>query len=258
MDQQNQTNEPSEQTPFKGIHTVSENAFNKWTLKWYQQLANPQALLLSFKNIQQLMLKQVYFNDATVQNLLSSVGIENIHAKFVIADEYELYDITAPTFTIVLYATDTEGKRCSAYHLGKPQYHYQFSLTSTTPTSDTCDCISDFLAAKWVKAWENVIADPSKFSDRLFLTSYGFLNGYNYPMSDFMYALYPPGDKIQNYDIAILMGIHEYTIHNYLEQQVTKRTFGLVVAGVIQGPSATRAEDVNSYYDLSLPSPPNH
>src|ERR1700740_3544385 len=119
MNQQNQTDGFDGLEPYQGIHTISKKTFEKWTLKWYQILANPQALLRSFQDIGQLMIKQIYFNDETVQNLLSSVGIENIHARFVIADEYDLYEITEPTFSIVLFATDTEGQRCSAYHLGK-------------------------------------------------------------------------------------------------------------------------------------------
>ena len=261
MDQQNQMPQCNNRTPFGGIHTISQAQFDTWTENWYRQVAATETPIACFINANGRMARKIYFNDDTVQNLLSSVGIENIHARFAIVDYYDCYSIANNTFTIILYATDSEGKRCSAYHIGKPQYHYNIELTEAEiQMLEDADYIRDTLAKKWINGWK-AIANETKpvFPPQLFLTNYGFISGYNYLTSDFMYALYPPGTEIINYDIIILLAVHQQIVHDLHDRQLMRPTFGLVLAGVEITKQGIHKNDqqVNSYYDLSLPCPPN-
>jgi hypothetical protein len=258
MNQQNQTSESGELTSLFGPHTVSEKTFKAWYQEWYQQVVNTTTLTSFFKN-NCGYIKKIYFNDYTVQNLLSSVGIKNIQARFVIIDKYKDYEIKTPTFTIILYATDSEGKVCSAYHVGLPEHHYGFSLAEPKRDTDIRDSISDKLARRWIDRWDE-ITQQQAFPDELFETNYGLLNGYNYVMADFMDALYPPNTNIKNYNIVILLAAHDHIPHYWDDGNPPAEvsTFGLVVAGVdFLHTGIFSGDPVNSYYDLSLPCPPN-
>ncbi|MBS7564772.1 hypothetical protein KHS38_10180 [Mucilaginibacter sp. Bleaf8] len=253
----------------KDFHIISEFEFQKYTLEWAKQVASSEMPWDFFNNNDGncfLMLAQIYYNGATVQNLLSCVGVKNINARFAIVDQYQPYEITSPTFTIILYAIDSLGKRCSAYHIGKPQYNDTIILPRKKPIQGIGNFISSRLAKEWIGEWK-IICDHSpkepEYLSELFLTNYGYLTGYNYLMSDFMYSLFPPGTRTENYDVVILPAVHKHIIHNVFDQPAWSRTFGLVLAGVelVTKHKTSTVEDdeeVNSFYDLSLPTPPSN
>jgi len=281
MNQQNPQFNPAPKR-FEGIHTISEKQFEKWTKKWEEKVGEPKKLIPVFQNNDNLTIRKIYFSDETVINLISSLGVENIKARFAIMDDYAPYEITRDTFTIILFATDNQGNIGSAYHVGLPEYQYDLRLREVgIPAYDEAGYISDLLAAKWINGWMDIIkpleqiekyeqVHPGKmldleFPQKLFVNdSYGALTGYNYIMRDFMDSLYPKGVRKKNYDVIILLAAHNRIDHT-ADETKSIFTFGLVVAGMelknpiaaLQSGNAGDQEDVNSYYDLSLPTPPN-
>jgi hypothetical protein len=264
----NPSKEVSASNNMSEFHIISESEFRKCTLEWTKQVSSTIMSWDLFRRSDDQgvsdMLGQVYFNDATVQNLLSSVGVEKINARFVIVNDYEPYGITSGAFTLVLYASDSQGKRCSAYHLGRPQYDYAVFFPEKKQPQDIGDFISSRLAQRWINDWKTVCHDHAKIPGslgELFLTSYGYLNGYNYIMSDFMYTLFPPGTQIINHGVVVLPVIHKHVLSDHEGLPVWQQTFGLVLAGV--EPDTTNQllnsrQVVNSFYDLSLPTPPQN
>lgn len=248
------------------FYTISELQFLEYTLNWTKQVSGTEMSWKVFtdedSSIEQILV-QVYFNDATIQSLLSAVGVKHIHARFAIVHDYHPYKIKLPTFTIILYATDHLGQKCSAYHIGKPQYHDTITVASSKPLEGVGNFISSRLAQEWISEWKAVcenIKVPALLSE-LFLTNYGYLTGYNYIMSDFMYSLFPPGTRKECYDVVILPVIHKHIADHLHTQRTWNRTFGLVLAGVQlieKGRTGNEDEEVNSFYDLSLPTPPTH
>jgi len=73
--------------------------------------------------------------------------------------------------------------------------------------------------------------------------------------------LFPPGTRKECYDVVILPVIHKHVADHLHTQRTWNRTFGLVLAGVQlieKGRTGNEDEEVNSFYDLSLPTPPTH
>jgi len=264
----NLSKEVSDSIKVTDFHIISESEFRKFTLEWTKQVSSTNMSWEFFRRSDDHgvshMLGQIYFNDATVQNLLSSVGVKKINARFAIVDDYEPYEITSRVFTLVLYASDSQGKRCSAYHVGRPQYDYAVFFPEKKEPQDIGDFISSRLAQRWINDWKTVYHDCAKLPHslgELFLTSYGYLNGYNYIMSDFMYTLFPPGTQIIDHGVVVLPVIHKHVRHDPEGLPIWQRTFGLVLAGV--EPNTTNqlvnsSQLVNSFYDLSLPTPPEN
>ncbi|MCX2494633.1 hypothetical protein OQX63_14195 [Pedobacter sp. PF22-3] len=247
------------------FNVVSEHQFIEYTLEWTKQISGNEMSWKVFadkdSSIEQ-MLVQVYFNDATIQSLLSCVGVKHIHARFAIVHDYYPYKIKLPTFTMILYATDQLGQRCSAYHIGRPQYHDNITVSPSMPSHEIGNFISSRLAQKWISEWKIVCdANPKspELLSKLFLTNYGYLTGYNYVLSDFMYSLFPPETQKECYDVVILPVIHKHVADHLNAQPTLKRTFGLVLAGVpFNAKDIAGDEEVNSFYDLSLPTPPSN
>ncbi len=247
------------------FNIISELQFIAYTLEWTKQVSGTKVSWKVFadkdSSIEQ-MLAQVNFNDATIQSLLSCVGVKHIHARFAIVHDYHPYKIKLPTFTIILYATDQLGQRCSAYHIGRPQYRETITAAPSKPSQDIGNFISSRLAKEWISEWKKVCDENPKSPEmlsELFLTNYGYLLGYNYVVSDFMYSLFPPGTQKECYDVVVLPVIHKHVADHLNEQPILKRTFGLVLAGVpLNAKGITGDEEVNSFYDLSLPTPPSN
>ncbi|MFC1222739.1 hypothetical protein ACFE6N_02960 [Pedobacter sp. BG31] len=251
----------------ENFYIISELQFLECTFEWTKQVSStkmPCKIFADKGSSKERMLVQVHFNDATIQSLLSCVGVKHIHARFVIANKYQPYKIKSPTFTIVVYATDQLGQRCSAYHLGRPQYDDTIVVSGDKPFQGVGNFISSRLAQEWIDGWKMVCDGNPKAPgclSELFLTNYGYLTGYNYLMSDFMYSLFPPGTQKECYDLVILPVIHKHVSNNLIGQPTLSRTFGLVLAGVqllTDDGAVDNAEEVKTFYDLSLPTPPNH
>jgi hypothetical protein len=253
----------SNPTSLEDLYIIPEVQFLEYTLEWTKQVSGtdmPCNVFADKDSSTEKMLVQVYFNDATIQSLLSCVGVKHIHARFAIANEYHPFEINSPTFTIIIYATDHLGQRCSAYHVGKPQYDDTIVVSGGKPLQGIGNFISSCLAQEWIGEWKTVCDGNPKAPgclSKFFLTNYGYLTGYNYIMSDFMYSLFPPGTRKECYDLVILPVIHKYVSNNPISQPTWSRTFGLVLAGVqlVTNDSADD-EEVNTFYDLSLPTPP--
>lgn len=277
MNNHNTSNAPGEVAGTARI--ISELEFNNYTQQWLIKINQLTAGLKAaektdtadFKafflkkdddirqdhDVPEQRLLKVYFDCEAVHHIISSVGIKTIKARFAIVDDYLLNGIVTPTFTIILYGVDTLGNRCSAYSIGQPQYDYNYVVEKNAP-GDISQSISDNLAQRWLKNWKQAEIDTT-----LFDTNYGYLNGYNYLMADFMNSLYPPGTTRENNGVFVLLAAHDYISYTPGSEHAEVMTFGLVLAGVNMPKSRQNSPGdfegaVDIFYDLSLPSPPNY
>jgi hypothetical protein len=278
MNNHNTSNAPGESVNLPRI--ISELEFNNYTQQWLIKINQLTTKLKSTERVavddfkdfflkkdndllkdnnalpEQRLLK-VYFDCEAVHHIISSVGVKIIKARFAIVDDLLLNGVATPTFTIILYGVDTLGNRCSAYSIGEPQYDYNYLIGKNTP-GDISQSISDNLAQRWLKNWKQAEIDTP-----LFDTTYGYLNGYNYLMADFMNSLYPPGTTRENNGVFVLLAAHDYISYTPGSEHAEVMTFGLVLAGVKMPKSHKNAPGnvegaVDTFFDLSLPSPPNY
>jgi len=240
---------------------ISELDYHTFTLNWLTEINNSSAagaadISSFFFNSTGQKLVKFQFNIKSVHHLLSSVGVKTIVARFAIVNTYEPYGITTPTFIIILFGADTLGNRCSAYYIGKPLYDYDVTLANAT-TVNVNDCISDKLALAWINNWKIAEVDQAIFD-----TSYGYLQGYNYLMSDFMGTLYPLNLTTEISDVMLMLVAHDHISHTPGVAPAMVYTFGMVLAGIIPSSQSSSGllgdtgTQVSTYYDLSLPSPP--
>jgi hypothetical protein len=272
MNSHNIPNAPGESVKLPPV--ISEKEFNTHTQQWLVEINQSSTKLKSSEGIatddfkafflkkdiadgapqlEQRLLK-VYFDCEAIHHMLSSVGVKTIKAQFAIVDDYSLNGLPTSTFSLILYGVDTLGNRCSAYHIGQPQYDYGYTVKEGTQ-GDLSQSISDSLAQRWLKNWEQTEISPV-----LFDTTYGYLNGYNYSMADFMNSLYPPGTNKENNGVFVLLAAHDHISYTPGTDHAVVMTFGLVLAGIKTSKTHknTTSDDIDTFYDLSLPSPPNY
>lgn len=200
----------------------------------------------------------------TISHLLSTVGIQRVMASFVLVPNPLA---STPRFCIVLYATDSQGGRISAYYRGDSDYHVipPPKSESASPDLQTLGApqglVPFSLISNWLNAWVTA-AKAQKLSPAQFATHYGPLQGYNFELGDFMDQLFTarasptqPGAT----QLRLNFGLKTY-FPAYPETLTTPvQTFGLVVrlfrpyedsdgsgGGTESGPS----------YDVAKPYPP--
>lgn len=202
----------------------------------------------------------------TIPQLLSTVGIRQVMARFVLAPPNT--PAGTPRFGIVLYATDSQGGRISAYYQGDSNYHVipQPELEFTSPTLQAPDApqglVPFSLISNWLNAWVTA-AKAQKLSPAQFATHYGPLQGYNFELGDFMDQLFMTTDKKHERvatHLHLNFGLKTY-FPAYPEALTTPvQTFGLVVRLFWESTDVEDGTDDvyqgGSSYDMSVSFPP--
>jgi hypothetical protein len=203
----------------------------------------------------------VYFSALQIAQLVSTVGAQNIKARFLIARE-TINDKKYPHFTIALFATDNLNGRLSAYYISQPYWLQTGGAPGNLPVLDvtTPVLLPDALATYWQHNWSPEGEDPLA-TQEMFDSTYGYLRGYTFEMDDFLKPLMqiPAKVPIQNAaPIRINFGLHEYYPAIPNADSSLNSTFGLLVsyASYPDGTEQNPIPDDDVFYDLAHPCPP--
>lgn len=189
-----------------------------------------------------------------VRWLISTVGCTEVKARFLLNAEKE--------FNLAFYATDAQSNRVSAYYLLNKQstelgnlmasMYGQKSVDSAVSSGDEGSGsveIPHGVAGYWVKNWR----EADKITPAMFLTKYGFLQGYNFQRGDLMDNLFNVEQKEQQ-QLRVDFGLHKYYAHYDNDNPQPTYTFGLVLRLV--NPDNTTSD--TPFFDMSTPVPPGY
>ena len=204
----------------------------------------------------------------SIVNLLSTVGIRKVVARFVLLPTDVADD--NPRFRVVLYAADGLVGRISAYYLGAtvwvaaPKADEQFA--EPLP-GEGAGQVAFSVAKFWLQAWATPKpTDPQlevRLSPLMFMTSYGPLQGYTFELSDFMGPLFIPAPKAGTTEVLALrlyFGLKSYYPAYPENLEHPHQTFGLVVRLFkldIKDTDGTGGSDTGGpSYDMAQSNPP--
>jgi len=223
---------------------ISESEFKKWTMSW-SELEGNNALFPSFLYDKKLQLG-VTLNGTAVTALLSTMGATTIKVRFGLRED----DKGVFRFELLLFGIDAYGQRLTPYY--NPE---QVELKEPSAPIPQDGNMPDELAVQWKANWA-ALDQLDKLSTALFETNYGFLQGYNYPVKEFMDTLLPVGSTP---DITIWFAVHQYygvpTSPDVAHDKPVS-TFGLVF-NAASGSTSTLAgaSEESGYFDLTAPCP---
>ncbi|GAA4386585.1 hypothetical protein [Hymenobacter koreensis] len=224
----------------QSVHLISDSVFAKWTLAWAEQQENTKPL--PFFKRDSAFQQGVVLGHASANLLFSTMGASTVKIRFGLRQD----DQGAHHFELLLFGVDNYGQRLTPYFNPQAGEFSNAALTSGEQGNLPAE-----LAAQWKKHWqEKVLAD--EVTAAMFETPYGFLQGYNYPLREFMEAVKPFASSP---DVAISFGLHKYfglpkEAHDTEGRLVY--TFGLLFNAVAVG-AADPTDDV--YFDLTAPCP---
>ncbi|PWV45383.1 hypothetical protein [Chitinophaga sp. S165] len=188
----------------------------------------------------------ILFNLDAIKYLVSSEGVVAIKAKFCIDNR----DKASPTFNIILFGVDNNGRATSAYYLGTPTTNSYSTLAEIQEFPHST--IPSALAASWIKNW---LHNKTYIVNEKFSTVYGYLEGYTFEMMDFLDAVFD--EPLKSNALCVHLALHEFYKPGIADINDKTFTFGLVLQG-IENPENkfTPFNSDNLYYDISAPSPP--
>jgi hypothetical protein len=176
----------------------------------------------------------------TIPYLLSTVGIAQVAARFVLVTSPSEIVPAPPRFRVVLYATDQLGGRISAYYLGDSEYHLILPTPKPTPKPgptppdagydvDPMQGLVPFsLISNWLTAWVTA-ATHQHLKPAMFATSsYGPLQGYVFEIGDFMDQLFSAPERGST-QLYLNFGLKTYFPAHPEKLTEPAQTFGLVV-----------------------------
>lgn len=228
------------------LKMIDQENYDKITLRWTTLLNKNGGTedLRPFFYQDGMKLTAVHFDASTILYLISSEAIATVKARFAITGN----DGEEGLFNIVLYGVDRNDKINSAFYLGDP---YAEPVTGhIDPGAPQCQLPSS-IGSVWITNWlENDIF----VSNLRFKNIYGYLEGYNFELSDFIDSTFL--DTCSG--LSVTLALHE--LYRPGTTDVTKSTFtlnlvlqGILKEGVTQSENVERADGL---YDISAPSPP--
>ncbi|RTQ46302.1 hypothetical protein EJV47_22520 [Hymenobacter gummosus] len=221
-------------TTFPG--TITPEQFNQATARWLEVISGQDegALQQGFDQ-NGLLLASVRFPVSQLIKLVSTVGINVVKAKFGLLPDPETDQLA---FTLVLFATDANDQRISAYYVNADFRHEIIPLPNAV--------VPNLLAQTWLDNWRAL----TSVHPGLFGTSYGPLQGYTFDALDFTAPLFGL-DSAEGADLHARFGLHQY-YQDGPDGQQEARTFGLVLQLFQQGEPGPDAP----IFDMSSPCPP--
>jgi hypothetical protein len=244
--------------------TISQANFDTYSNDWIAVVSNDDSTELgecfrldgATENI-----KCVYFSTLQVAQLVSTVGAQNIKARFLV-ERQNINGTEYPHFALALFATDDLNGRLSAYYVSQPYWLLADGGPENTPVLDVYKpvLLPDALATYWQNNWSPAGEDPLA-TQEMFDSTYGYLRGYTFEMDDFLKPLMqiPPKMLIQNAaPIRINFGLHQYYPAIPNADGTLNNTFGLLVsyAGYPDSPDQNPIDEEEVFYDLGSPCPP--
>jgi hypothetical protein len=220
-----------------------------------------------------------YLNAGDVMTLLSSVATAVIRVRFGA--------VSSPNddkrvFGLILYGEDAEGKRTSGYFLAaipgltgvlEPTYSAAKraakkpvkpnSLAVTSDSKLPFEPLPYDLAVRWTNNWQPFGQDATKITNELFQTVYSpemsYLEGYAYPLEDFLLALRPLQDTNEQ-RLLFVFGVHQY--YKPTDLTITSNLLDMILT-IEPAPPASEPQYImmatnQPYFDVSMPSPPFH
>ena len=202
-------------------------------------------------------LSAVHFPVMQIVELVSTVGVQSIRARFVmLPDEKNL------RFTVVLYAAGADGTVLSSYYLANRYWLLQSG--SPAPHANPGSRVSELrlgrsvpknvipksLASYWVDNWTS-----SRYatSSDLFTSAGQPMQGYNFTVSDFMDPLRGLND-FNNQLLAMNFCLHTFLKFNG-KADAKVASLGLL----LQMTNTTEKDEAGTddeLYDMAIPSPP--
>jgi len=244
--------------------TISQANFDTYSNDWITVVGKDDSTELSecfrldgaTENI-----KCVYFSALQVAQLVSTVGAQNIKARFLI-ERQDIDGYSYPHFAIALFATDDLNGRLSAYYVSQPYWLLDGDESENTPLLDVYKpvLLPDALATYWQNNWSPTGLDPLA-TQEMFDSTYGYLRGYTFELDDFLKPLMqiPPKMLIQQAaPIRINFGLHQYYPATPNADGTPNNTFGLLVSysGYPENTEQNPIDDEEVFYDLGSPCPP--
>jgi len=222
---------------FSTAHLISEQVFENWSIDWknLEHDTNPYQF---FKG-EQGVLYGVVFSSGNMSSLLSTTGVSTVKIRFG-------FDKENATFQIILFGTDNTGQVMTPYYVPAKNLYYE-----KNDLADEQGRVPAELIRQWKQNW---IAKAAKgnVTYKNFMTPYGFTRGYNYPLTEFIEALFTFQTAP---DINIIFVLHEYYGIDYLTTKETTSTFGVVLHGTKTASTTNLMDDPDGYYDLTAPCP---
>jgi hypothetical protein len=224
---------------------ISQQVFDQYSSKWVEIIGNTDTGLLNqcFRSGKE-KLAYVTFPALQIARLLSTVGVKNIKARFLVVTETQ-GELLIPHFTLALFATDDLNARLSSYYVADTYW-------ATTPKTPTVGGeVSNVLVNFWLGKWTADKKTGSDVKQAMFNSPYGFLRGYTFETDDFL----DPLAQVKNLNEAMLkisFGLHEYYHTGTDGIDVLNYTFGLVVQYLDDAGNAIS----DPSYDMAHPCPP--
>ncbi|WP_400190969.1 hypothetical protein [Hymenobacter sp. B81] len=223
------------------VPLISDSTFAKWTLAWAEQQERDKPF--SFFRRDQALQVAVMLDHASASLLLSTLGASTVKIRFGLRRDEHGHE----HFELLLFGVDAYGQRLTPYY-NPNQAEYAAGANTAPPQGN----LPAELARQWMQHWAEK-GQADELDAAVFTTPYGFLQGYNYPVHEFMEALQPFADAP---NVRIAFGLHRYlglpTAPDDAQGRVVY-TFGLLFNAVAAGQRVTDFEE--SYFDLTAPCP---
>jgi hypothetical protein len=226
---------------------ISDEVYAKWTEQW-RELEHHREAFDFFKSGEKLLLGD-FFDSSDMETLFSTAGITTVKVRLG-------YEKDKNAFKVILFGVDSVGEMLTPYYAHTPGDFRE--IGGGGPGGN----VPDVLANQWKKYWAD-LGYAGDITNQRFMTHYGFLNGYNYPVKELINALFKFKKLPQIYIGFVL---HKYypvdrSDVSAVDKPEAVYTFGLLFQAVSTNNSGgTEKEDVtgesdSSYYDLSAPCP---
>ena len=239
--------------------TISSADFEQYTSNWVQLITQGDAaqdtLKKCFTTDKGNRLLYLSMPAEWVCWLISTVGCTQVKTGFMLDNNQQ--------FNLAFYATDAQNSRVSAYYLlnlDSTDYGnaiakvYGRSSNDSAPVSSGDEGsgsvqIPHGVAGEWINNWR--AAEP--LTAAMFLTKYGYLQGYNFQRGDLMDNLFNV-EQQEYQQLRVDFGLHKYYAGYDNGDPQPTYTFGLVLRLV--NPDATTSD--TPFFDMSTPRPPGY
>jgi len=233
---------PHELTQTLPITLISKADYDKYTSRWITLLNEDDGKMdlrdYFYKDL--LKLIGVRFDVNAIEYLVSSEATTTIKSRFCITTDEEGEEL----FNIILFGTDKNDGITTAYFLGTP---YAQELGEDLPQCQLPTNLGEIWLEKWIK-------NEDFISRERFRNIYGYLQGYNFPLEDFIDATF----KYKCSGLSVSLALHELYRPNVTDVATPTFTFNLVLQGILADDEVApaRIADADGLYDISAPSPP--
>ncbi|WP_440135191.1 hypothetical protein [Chitinophaga sancti] len=185
-------------------------------------------------------LSAVHFDVSAIEYLVSSEATATIKARFCITRDDEGEEL----FNIILFGTDKNEGITTAFFLGTP---YAQESGDGVPNGQ----LPTNLGELWLQKWA---VNDDFISRERFRNIFGYLQGYNFPLEDFIDAAF----LYKCSGLSVSLALHELYRPNVTDVNAPTFTFNLVLQGILaDGENApARIGNPDGLYDISAPSPP--